>query len=262
MSAYRVVPDGESRGTVLVVPGYTGSKEDFRVTMPLLRDAGFEVVVVSRRGQADSVAPPSLSDHSLAEEARDIARIAPLLADGRPVHLLGHSLGGVIGRAAVLLDPDLFASYTMLCSGPHGWPDRKHLERHLVAEKGTSALFDATNPATLGLADAELDPEPAFLRMRMARTSAHSVVAGGEILELAEDTTEALAATGVPVLVAHGEWDAAWPIPWQRDMAHRLGARYEVIAGAWHSPQIEQPAATVALLADFWRSVADPARAS
>jgi len=265
LSAYRVVPDGPAVGTVLVVPGYTGSKEDFRVTMPLLRDAGFEVIVVSRRGQADSVAPPSLDDHTLDEEARDIVRIAPLLADGRPVHLLGHSLGGVIGRAAVLQAPELFSSYTMLCSGPHGWTDRKYLERHLVAEKGGAALFDSTNPITVGLDDAELaalDPELAFVRMRMRRTSPHSLIGGARILELRDDTTEALAATGVPVLVAHGEWDAAWPIPWQRDMASRLGARYEIVAGAWHSPQIEQPEATVALLADFWGSVPAPTRAS
>jgi pimeloyl-ACP methyl ester carboxylesterase len=98
--------------------------------------------------------------------------------------------------------------------------------------------------------------------MRMRRTSPHSLIGGALILELGDDTTAELASTGVPVLVAHGEWDAAWPIPWQRDMAARLGARYEVVDGAWHSPQIEQPTATVALLADFWGSVPGATRAS
>ena len=257
LSAYRVVPPGglaaaRSRGTVLVVPGYTGSKEDFRIALPLLRDAGWAVVVISRRGQADSVAPPALADHALAEEAADVVRVAALLDDGRPVHLLGHSLGGVIARAAAIASPSSFRSVTLLCSGPHGWTDRKYLERGLTAEKGSAALFDAVNPATHGLADDELDPDLAFVRMRMRATSDHSIVGGGLILEDLDDTTAELAATGLPVLVAHGEHDAAWPIAWQRDTADRLDSRYEVVAQAFHSPQIERPADTVRLLGDFW----------
>lgn len=257
LTAYRVVPRGEVLGTVLVVPGYTGSKEDFRIAMPLFAEAGYEAVIVSRRGQADSAAPTTPTEYTLDEEARDIVRIAALLADGRPVHLVGHSLGGVIGRAAAIASPESFASYTMLCSGPHGWANRKYLERHLVAEQGNRALFDAVNPVTLGLDDAALtalDPDLAFVRMRMERTSPLSVIAGGLLLEDPSDTTDALRATGLPVMVAHGEFDAAWPIPWQRDMAERLGARYEIVAAAFHSPQIETPEVTVSLLADFWAS--------
>jgi hypothetical protein len=35
-------------------------------------------------------------------------------------------------------------------------------------------------------------------------------------------------------------------------MAIRLGARYEVIARSAHSPAAEAPAATAAVLLDFW----------
>jgi hypothetical protein len=35
-------------------------------------------------------------------------------------------------------------------------------------------------------------------------------------------------------------------------MAHRLGARHEVIPGAIHSPAIENPPRTLAVLLDFW----------
>jgi pimeloyl-ACP methyl ester carboxylesterase len=38
-------------------------------------------------------------------------------------------------------------------------------------------------------------------------------------------------------------------------MAHRLGARHEVIPGAIHSPAIENPPRTVEVLLDFWASV-------
>jgi pimeloyl-ACP methyl ester carboxylesterase len=37
-------------------------------------------------------------------------------------------------------------------------------------------------------------------------------------------------------------------------MARRLGAPYTAIAGAAHSPAVENPTATVATLVEFWRS--------
>jgi len=52
--------------------------------------------------------------------------------------------------------------------------------------------------------------------------------------------------------VAYGEDDYVWSPAEQSCMAERLGARSEVIRGAAHSPAVEQPTATAALLAEFW----------
>jgi pimeloyl-ACP methyl ester carboxylesterase len=69
------------------------------------------------------------------------------------------------------------------------------------------------------------------------------------------DRTADLAATGVPVLVAYGADDYIWLPAEQADMAARLGAAHAVIPGAAHSPAVQEPAGTVALLTRFW---ADP----
>jgi pimeloyl-ACP methyl ester carboxylesterase len=74
-------------------------------------------------------------------------------------------------------------------------------------------------------------------------------------LTRAQDDLEALAATGVPVLVAFGAADDGWPTVLQRDMADRLGARLAVIEGAGHSPAAERPQQTVAALAQFWAAL-------
>ncbi|MBA8989713.1 pimeloyl-ACP methyl ester carboxylesterase [Curtobacterium pusillum] len=252
LTAYRVVPSGRSKGIVLVVPGYTGSKEDWRTFMPLLRDAGWTAVAISRRGQADSAAPDGRGAYTLEQEAADVVRVAGLLDDGAPVHLIGHSLGGVIVRAAAIASPASFRDVTLFCSGPYGWPNRKFAEKGIVAETRTNrALFDAQNPLWAGRPDDELPDDPRFARFRFDHTSVLSILGGAAILEDPTDTTEALRDTGLPTLVAHGVWDGAWPIPWQRDMASRLGADYEVIPESYHGPQVENPLGTLAVFDAF-----------
>lgn len=252
LTAYRIVPSGPSKGTVLIVPGYTGSKEDWRTFLPILRDAGWSAVAISRRGQADSAAPDDRTAYSLEHEAADVVRVAGLLDDGAPVHLIGHSLGGVIVRAAAVASPTSFHDVTMFCSGPHGWQYRKAAEKTILADTCSNrALFDAQNPLWAGRPDAELPDDVRMVRERFDHTSVLSVLAGAAILEDRADTTDALRATGLPVLVAHGVWDGAWPIPWQADMAERLGAEYAVIAESYHGPQVENPLGTVAVFDTF-----------
>ncbi len=255
LSAYLAEPDGPARATALLVPGYTGSKEDFRLLLPELRAHGVRVLAITRRGQADSAAPDDPESYELDAEAGDVAQIAALLAaetGDAAVHLLGHSLGGVIAARAAVLAPERFASLTLLCSGPRGWPHRKLRERVLAGTEGNLALWLAANPRWHGVPEDAMDADARFVRRRMLDTSARSIVGGAVILEDEHDLTDEVGTTGLPVLVAHGEHDDAWPIPWQRAMAEQLGARHAVIDDAFHSPGLEAPAATAALLADFW----------
>lgn len=247
LTAYRVVPSGPSKGVVLIVPGYTGSKEDWRTFMPLLREAGWTAVAITRRGQADSSRASGPEGYTLDEEAADVVRVAALLDDGAPVHLIGHSLGGVIVREAAIASPSSFRDVVQFCSGPHGWPYRKVAELTILHDTGGNLrqLFDSTNPLWAYRPDDELPDDPRFVRDRFDAHDPASVVAGGHILEDHTDSSAELRATGLPVLVTHGEWDGAWPIPWQRQMAEDTGASYEVIPASYHGPQVENPAATL-----------------
>lgn len=247
-----------SRGTALLVPGFTGSKEDHRLLLPLLAAHGWDAWAFSQRGQADSAAPEGAGNYRLEDFADDTLEIAALLAsmgDGSPVHLLGHSFGGVIARAAAIAGPERFASLTMLCSGPHGWPDRKtDVRARLLAADGTD-LWLLDNPELADLPDGELSENDRFLRERSGRTSVDHLLGAISILADPRDSTEALAETGLPVLVAHGEDDAAWPQVWQASMARRLDALYEVIPDAGHLPNVENPSRTVEVLHSFWSAV-------
>ncbi|WP_082957541.1 MULTISPECIES: alpha/beta fold hydrolase [unclassified Mycobacterium] len=61
---------------------------------------------------------------------------------------------------------------------------------------------------------------------------------------------------GVPTMIIEGDRDKLLPSGWAADIAGQIaGARSAVIAGAGHCPQIEQPAALVAVLLEFLKEV-------
>ena len=98
-----------AHGTALLLPGFTGSKEDFIALHEPLAAAGYRTVAVDGRGQYESDGPEDdESAYAQGELARDVLAQAAAVGRRDAVHLLGHSLGGQIARAAVLLDPSPF----------------------------------------------------------------------------------------------------------------------------------------------------------
>jgi pimeloyl-ACP methyl ester carboxylesterase len=252
-----------TRGTALLVAGYTGSKEDFAPLLAPLAAAGVRAVAIDQRGQYESPGPDDPGRYGVAELAGDLLAVGQALrADvAGPVHLVGHSFGGLVARAAVLTDPTLFASLTLLGSGPSRLTGRRaELLDHLapLLEAGGVELVHATMEQ-LAMTDprAQAVPEATrrFLATRFLRNAAAGLRGMADAMLSEPDRVAELAAAGVPVLVAHGEADDAWLPSVQADMARRLGARHEVVDGSIHSPAVENPRRTVAVLLDFWASV-------
>jgi pimeloyl-ACP methyl ester carboxylesterase len=96
-----------------------------------------------------------------------------------------------------------------------------------------------------------------FLRTRWLNTKTAALLGKAQILidqaDLSHDVAK-IAATGLSVLVTHGEADDAWPISQQPQMAETIGAQYVVIPDAAHSPNVENVPATTAVLDQFWRN--------
>ncbi|NEA18353.1 alpha/beta fold hydrolase [Streptomyces halstedii] len=251
------VPRTPARATALLLPGYTGSKEDFVALLEPLTDAGFRVVSVDGRGQYETEGPDDQSAYSQGELARDVLAQADALGEERPVHLLGHSLGGQIARAAVLLDAAPFRSLTLMSSGPAEIVPAQRKKARMLSDALAGLTMDEVWRAMRELdppEDADTD-DGEDLRRRWLRHNPAQLIATGAQLSAEPDRVDELAALGLPVHVVSGESDDVWPVPSLDAMARQLGARRTVIEGAEHSPNTARPGPTAAALAAFWNTV-------
>ncbi|MEU4394702.1 alpha/beta hydrolase [Kribbella sp. NPDC023855] len=251
-------PDiGTPLGTVLLVPGWTGSKEDFTPLVDHLARYGWIAVAVDQRGQFETPGPDDPSAYTLAELGADVVAMSKAL--GGYSQLVGHSFGGLVAREAVLTDPSVFSTITLLCSGPAAFSDEPKVQGLQMLAYGLENLpIEQVYDLKLEHDSKEaryIKPAAdiaAFLRKRFTGNTPAGLAAVTRRLIDTDDRTELLAESGVRVQVLYGESDDGWPLEVQDAMAEKLGVPAQVIPDAGHSPAIDQPAATARLLVDFF----------
>ncbi|PZS37611.1 MAG: alpha/beta hydrolase [Pseudonocardiales bacterium] len=258
LAALRAQPAEPVGAVAVLVPGYTGSKEDFCALLDPLCNAGLSVLALDLPGQHESPGPDCELEYYPEPLGRTIAAlVAELAADGDRILLLGHSYGGLVTRAAVLAGAPV-TGLVLLDSGPGGLPPGQRRE-----------LLDATEPVMrdqgietvqrlLEARDGSAEPSElaALLRARFLRSSTVGLLGMATGIRTEPDRVTELATAlrtrAISCLVVFGESDDAWPVALQRDMADRLGAAVAMIPDAAHSPAIENPQALLDVLLPTW----------
>lgn len=236
----RVILGDPARGRVILLPGVTGSKEDFALMLPLLADAGYRVEAYDLAGQYESAAagPEHLSpprphyDYDLFLD--DL--YAVLEAGHTPAHVLGYSFAGLVAQLGLSRRPELFASLTLLSTPPATGQVFRGIKR-IGRFSGVTSARQGAALMLWGIRN-NLNRVPprrlAFVRERFALTRRSSVDDIVGLMMTTPDFAEAVAAASVPKLVAVGAHDL-WPTEQHSAYARRIRARLAVYATG-HSP--------------------------
>jgi pimeloyl-ACP methyl ester carboxylesterase len=238
---------GKKKGDVLLVHGFTGSKEDFSEIGPLIANDGYRVITFDNRGQHESSHTKRVDGYSMPSLGRDVLELSKFLELNKP-HLLGHSFGGLIAQQAVNMESKAWSSLTLMCSGPGGradWLNEPQFE-NLNNETKAKIWKSVLEPDRLGNSRFEL------LKKRWIESDANSTMIYRDHLREQASLIGGIARSAVSFHVIYGENDDAWPIEEQNNMARNLSARLTILPGCGHCPNEENPELLTRELLDFW----------
>lgn len=231
-----VVSLGDPRNPrVVLVPGVTGSKEDFVLMLPVLAEAGYYVQSFDLAGQYESRTAGPPPGEAFSYELL-VADLVAFLESGGPAHLLGYSFAGIVSQLVAVRRPDLVRSLALLTTPPvsgNVFTSMKVLGRiaPFVGPRAGGGLmiwgikqgFNKPPADRLG-----------FVRARFELTSRRSVDEIIGLMMRAPDLRSELRESRVPTLVAASTHDL-WRVEQYECYAREVGAEFRVY-DTGHSP--------------------------
>lgn len=243
------------RGVALMVPGFNGSKEDFLPLLGPLADAGYKVIAMDLRGQYETGSASADAQYHAEGLASDLTTLAHSIGEGDPVHLVGHSYGGLLARLAVLRNAasqSVWASLTLVNFGPAAvspWQqERANLLLSVLESSALADIWPFLKPQDPSIPATVLS----FLQERWERNEVEALRAAARQMLCEPDRTADLQAAGVPTSVICGVPDQTWPEAGVAEMARRLEATYTELTGGGHSPNVHTPQMMADALVSFW----------
>ena len=240
---YEVTGDGP---VVLLGHGYGSTRHMWDEQHRALADR-WRVVSWDMRGHGQTESPDDPARYSAALTVADMRALLQHLGVERAV-IGGLSLGGYVSLAFVLAHPELTRALVICDSGPGyrnaearaQWNQRAHERAANLEAKGLEAL-------------ARRSRETQQAVHRSAQGLAHA--ARGMLAQEGSQVIDGLGSIRVPTLVIVGDQDQPFVAP-SEYMAKKIpGARLEVIPGAGHSSNLDQPETFNRVLREFLASL-------
>ena len=229
---------------VLLSHGYSATRRMWDGQHRALGDR-YQVISWSMRGHGQTESPADPSQYSAGLTIADMRALLRHVGVERAV-IGGLSLGGYASLDFYVAHPEMVRALVICDSGPGyrnpearaAWNQRAHERAAELEARGLDALSGRSR-----------EMREAMGEHRSAQGLAHA--ARGMLAQEGSRVIDALAGVRVPTLIIVGDQDQPFIAPCEY-MAKKIpGARLEVIAGAGHSSNLDQPEAFNRVLRDF-----------
>jgi pimeloyl-ACP methyl ester carboxylesterase len=244
---------------VLLLHGLGSSGSDWERVTPRL-SAHHRVLVPDARGHGRSDKPAGT--YGVALFARDIAGLCEGLGLSQ-VHVVGLSMGGMMGFQLAVDRPDLVRSLVVINSGPDMVPRTLRQRLTFATRLGVLRLLGPRGLAKRLAPKLFPKPEQEELRQRVRETlgandpdvylRATRGLLGWSVLARLKEVT-------CPVLVLHSERDYTPQSTKQAYVDLLANARLQVLMDSGHAAPVDQPGQVVEAVEGFLRDVEAPRR--
>jgi len=250
----RLFYDDVGSGPALVlIPGHRNSRTRWLEHLPAFAPY-FRVLPIDNRDAGES--DPEPADYTMSDLAADVVALLDGLGIER-AHLLGHSMGVWIARAAALEFRDRVDHLVLVAGGlrlPDAPPRPEPRPEDWVADP--IARERAAEPGAVGPGFFDRHPE-ALVRVGIDEHRSRLTFEGAARQRRAfgrDDPTQ-LARIEAPTLVMAGELDPLIPLASVEALAAAIhGAQLMVFPGAGHRPHTERPAEFERAVLEFLRA--------
>lgn len=209
--------------------------------VPALLAAGFQVLRIDTRGHGGSTA--TKGDYTIEELSGDVLSVLDALGFRSGVHMIGLSMGGMMGQVIAADHPGRLASLMACCTASKWMGDTELMLSRIAAVRASGSLESIVE------ANMERRYGPGYRARRPARWQALRETFLGTSLDgyfgcmhacLTHDVEGRLGQVAIPTLVLAGSEDPTTPPADNRLIAEKIpGARYVEIAGGYHFPNVE-----------------------
>jgi pimeloyl-ACP methyl ester carboxylesterase len=238
---------GGAGGPLILMHPFAGSLESWPAQQAAFASAGFRVIAYSRRsvGSTQPITTP-------INHAEDLGRVLDALGIQR-AHLVTVAGGATVAADFLISHRDRVASAVLACS-LISFQDPRLLAARKAAAPAPTPEGRRPTPAERELSKVYRDTNPEGTR-RWIEIQQRAQSAGlAPTAQTNEVTLEAIAATGVPILLVAGEFDPLLTPAMLNVIAARLpNAEPHLIRNAGHQAHWEQPEAFNTLVLDFLR---------
>src|SRR5215470_2625666 len=209
----------------------------------------YRLITWDMRGHGQTESPNNPAVYSTEATVADIKALLASLGVSRAV-VGGLSLGGYMSLAFYLTHPEMVEALIICDSGPgyrnaearSAWNQRANERAGNLEARGLEALGGRSR-----------EVRDALGRHASAQGLAHA--ARGMLAQQDARVIDGLASIRVPTLIIVGDQDTPFLAPCEYMAKKIAGARLEVIPGAGHSSNLDQPEAFNRVLLDFLDSL-------